>query len=326
MIKASQKTVLLVNLGTPSEPTPRAVREYLLEFLSDPRVVELPAWLWKPLLYAVILPIRSKRSAKLYRSIWTEEGSPLAVYSKKLAEKIQERLGASFNVVLSMRYGQPSIQAGLKNLLQNNAMGSLTVLPLYPQYSAATTASSFDVIANVFKQQRVLPSVYFISSYFDNVLYITALAKTIRQYWVAHGKDAYLLFSFHGLPKRSVDLGDPYEQQCYTTVDLLAKELNLLPDHYQLGFQSRFGKAEWLQPYCDLLLQQLPAKGIKQLAIICPGFAVDCLETLEEISKRYREIFLRAGGESFHYIPALNDSIEHSELLAGLIQQTTVNR
>ena len=324
MIKVSQKAVLLVNLGTPSEPTPRAVQQYLLEFLSDPYVVKLPAWLWKPLLYTVILPIRSKRSAKLYRSIWTEEGSPLAVYSKKLADKVQENLGDSFHIILSMRYGQPSIHAAIKSLV-NGAIESLTILPLYPQHSVATTASCCDLVDRVFKQQgfdKLFP-LRFISSYFDNGPYITALAETIRHYWVVHGTNAYLLFSFHGVPKRYTRLGDTYEQQCYTTVNLLAKALNLSPDRYQVVFQSRFGSAEWLQPYCDVLLRQLPAKKIKRVAILCPGFAVDCLETLEEISQRYRAIFLQAGGESFHYIPALNDSMAHSDLLARLIQQTT---
>lgn len=318
----TRKIVLLINLGTPSAATPSAVYDYLVEFLSDPRVVELPAWLWKPFLKAIVLPIRARRSAKLYRSIWTSKGSPLADYSKKLAEKLQGKLGNTYKVALAMRYGQPSIQTVLGNLLQSN-LQSLTILPLYPQYSAATTASCFDVVSNVFKQQRFIPSLRFISSYFDYALYISALAKLIRQYWVAHSLEDYLLFSFHGLPKRSIRLGDAYEQQCNTTVNLLAKALNLSSAQYQLVYQSRFGKAEWLQPYCDRVLQQLPKQGIKRVAVICPGFAVDCLETLEEISQRYKALFLNAGGESFHYIPALNATDEHSELLNCLIRQAT---
>ncbi len=321
MIKTSKKAVLLINLGTPSAATTSAVRHYLTEFLTDPRVVEWPAWLWKPFLKAIVLPIRCKRSARLYQSIWLDEGSPLAVYSKKLAGKVQQQLGDSYQVVLGMRYGQPSLQTALDSLLQEKIQ-SLIILPLYPQYSAATTASCFDVIAGLLKQRRFIPSLHFVSSYFDCGFYINALAKTIRAYWQKHDASAYLLFSFHGLPKRAVELGDPYAQQCAATVNLLAKELNLTSDHYQLVFQSRFGKAEWLQPDCEFVLQQLPKQGIKRVAVICPGFAVDCLETLEEISQRYRKLFLKAEGESFHYIPALNASNEHSELLASLIQTT----
>lgn len=327
MTETSQQIVLLLNVGTPSEPTPRAVQDYLLEFLSDPHIVKLPAWLWQPLLRAIILPIRSRRSAKLYRSIWMKEGSPLAVYSKKLATKVQECLGDAFKVVLSMRYGQPSMQFTVEEILRNDRTTSLTVLPLYPQYSVATTASCLDVIEEIFKRQNFEKKIplHVITSYFDNPLYITALEKTIRHYWSVHGSSAYLLFSFHGLPQRRLKLEASYEQQCRVTVHLLAQALNLSFDQYQLVFQSRFGQAAWLQPYCDVLLRQLPKKKIKRVAIVCPGFVVDCLETLEEISTRYREIFFRAGGENFHYIPALNDSIEHGNLLAGLIKQKTIN-
>lgn len=323
MKKTSQKAVLLVNLGTPNEPTTRAVRNYLAEFLSDSRVVELPKWFWKPFLNAVILPIRSKQSANLYQSIWMEEGSPLAVYSKKLAEKVQKKLGESYRVVLGMRYGQPSIQKVLKSLLHAKVQ-SLTILPLYPQYSAATTASCFDSVSKVFKLCRFIPSLYFVSSYFNHPLYISAIAKTVRQYWLKNGNNAFLLFSFHGLPQRSLKLGDPYAQQCFTTVNLLEKELALAPSQYKVVFQSRFGKAKWLQPYCDEVLKALPAQGIKRVAVICPGFAVDCLETLEEISKRYQELFFKAGGQIFQYLPALNASNAHSELLIALIQQASL--
>ncbi|MDQ8038830.1 MAG: ferrochelatase [Rickettsiella sp.] len=321
MIKNRMRVVLLINLGTPSEATPYAVRKYLAEFLSDPRVVELPAWLWKPILYTIVLPTRSKRLAKLYQSIWLDEGSPLAVYSKKLAERVQTQLGDFYKVVLAMRYGRPSIKDVLTDLLARNAIDSLIVLPLYPQYSAATTASCFDVVSNIVKKQRFIPFLTFNSSYFDQDFYIKALAEKIRGYWEREGTKDYLLFSFHGLPKYCSKLGDPYEQQCYKTVNLLASELDLSPDQYQLVFQSRFGKAEWLQPYCDVVLQELPSQGIKRVAVICPGFAVDCLETLEEISKRYRELFLKLGGESFNYIPALNASSEHSSLLVSLIHK-----
>ena len=319
----AEKVVLLMNLGTPSEAKPSAVRKYLAEFLSDPRVVELPAWLWKPFLNAIVLPIRSKRSAKLYQSIWMDEGSPLLVYSKKLAEKVQEKLGDSYQVVLAMRYGQPSIQAILNKVLLKSTIRSLILLPLYPQYSAATTASCFDVVSKFFEKKRSIPSLHFISSYFDYSLYITAWAEKIRAYWLTQDTQNYLLFSFHGLPQRSIKLGDPYEQQCYSTVNLLAKRLNLSTEQYAVVFQSRFGRAQWLKPYCDVVLQQLPKKGIKRVVVVCPGFAVDCLETLEEISESYHSLFLKAGGESFHYISGLNDSNAHSELLSYLIQEAS---
>ncbi|BBB15478.1 ferrochelatase [Candidatus Rickettsiella viridis] len=321
MTAINHKAILLLNLGTPSAPAYKAVRQYLTEFLSDPRVVELPAWLWQPFLRTILLPLRSKRTARLYQSIWMEEGSPLAVHSKRLAEKVQQSLGDSFKVVLAMRYGQPSVAMILKKLLQKNNIQSLIILPLYPQYSATTTASCFDEIARILKQQRFIPSLQFISSYFDHPLYIAALAASIRQYWMKHGNDSMVLFSFHGLPQRSVDLGDPYAQQCHGTVNLLVKQLNLSSKQYRTVFQSRFGKAQWLQPYCDVVLQQLPRQGVKRVLMVCPGFAVDCLETLEEISQRYQQLFLKAGGESFHYIPALNATTLHSELLVDIIHE-----
>lgn len=313
--------VLLINLGTPSAPTPKAVYDYLAEFLSDRRVVELPACFWQPLLKFVILPIRVRRSAKLYQSIWMDEGSPLAVYTQRLAEKLQINLGEDFKVVRAMRYGNPSIKTGLQELLAAGVT-SISVLPLYPQYSAATTASCFDKMCELLQQSRVIPNLHFISSYFDHPLYSEAMANKIKQYRLEQGKNSYLLFSFHGLPQRCIELGDPYQQQCLTTVRLVAERLQLSDDEYQVVFQSRFGKAKWLQPYCDVVLQQLPAQGVKNISVICPGFAVDCLETLEEISQRYRKLFLKAGGESFNYIPALNDSTAQVQLLASLVQHS----
>lgn len=316
--------VLLINLGTPSAPTPKAVRHYLAEFLSDKRVVELPAWLWQPLLKLVILPIRARRSAKLYQSIWMDEGSPLAVYTQRLAEKVQTNLDDKYQVVLAMRYGKPSIQAGLEELLAAGVT-SITVLPLYPQYSAATTGSCFDKISKFFQTSRVIPSLNFIASYFDQPLYIEALVNKIKEHRIEQVKNSYLLFSFHGLPQRCIELGDPYQQQCFMTAKLLAERLQLSMDDYQVVFQSRFGKAKWLQPYCDVVLQELPARGIKNVSVICPGFAVDCLETLEEISKRYQAVFLAAGGERFTYIPALNDSAAQVRLLLSLIQHSQMD-
>ena len=321
-MNTQQTGVLLINLGTPQAPTTRGVRDYLIEFLSDKRVVELPTYLWQPLLRGVLLPIRAKRSAKLYQSIWMPEGSPLLVYSRRLAEKVQANLGDKFKLVLCMRYGKANIQAGLDVLL-SAGIQSIVILPLYPQYSAATTASCFDVVAKVFKQSRFIPSLHWVSSYFQHPLYIHALAHQIQQYWSKHGKKAYLLFSFHGLPKRCCQLGDPYEQQCHTTARLLAAQLHLAETSYQVVFPSRFGKTVWLQPYCEVVLRQLAEQGIKQVAVICPGFAVDCLETLEEISQRYRKLFLQAGGEDFHYISALNDTLEQTQLIARLAKQAS---
>lgn len=311
--------VLLINLGTPSAATPKAVSDYLAEFLSDRRVVELPACLWQPLLKFVILPIRSQRSAKLYQSIWMDEGSPLTVYSQRLAKKLQISLADQFKVVLAMRYGKPNLEAGLQELLAAG-VSSIVILPLYPQYSAATTASCFDKISQLLQQSRLIPNLRFIASYFDHPLYIQAITHRIKQFRAEQAKNSYLLFSFHGLPQRCIELGDPYQQQCVTTVGLIAECLQLSADEYQLVFQSRFGKAQWLQPYCEVVLQQLPAQGIKNVTIICPGFVVDCLETLEEISTRYRELFLKAGGETFNYIPALNDSADQVQLLTSLVQ------
>lgn len=310
--------VLLINLGTPQAPSPRAVRDYLAEFLTDRRVVELPAWLWQPLLKSVILPLRARRSAKLYQSIWMDEGSPLAVYTQRLADQLQIKLGKDYQVVLAMRYGQPSIEAGVKALLAADVT-SITILPLYPQYSATTTASCFDKISQLLQQKRVIPHLRFIAAYFDHPLYVAALSNKIKEHQTKHPK-SYLLFSFHGLPQRCIEFGDPYQQQCVTTVRLVAEGLQLADTDYQTVFQSRFGANKWLQPYCDEVLQQLPKRGIKEVTVICPGFAVDCLETLEEISKRYRAIFLKAGGESFNYISALNDSAEQVQLLTSLVQ------
>lgn len=316
----AQIGVLLINLGTPAACTKQSVRLYLDEFLSDRRVVELPAWFWQPLLKLLILPLRARRSAKLYQSIWMDEGSPLSVYSQHLAEKVQENLGNHFKVVLGMRYGQPSIELALKKLSAAK-LSSFKILPLYPQYSATTTASCFDKISQCFQTSRFIPNLDFISSYFDHDLYIQAIVNQLKKVRREQLQNSYLLFSFHGLPQRCIELGDPYQQQCFSTVQRVAERLPLSQDEYQVVFQSRFGAAAWLQPYCDVVLQQLPARGIKHVSIICPGFAVDCLETLEEISIRYRELFLAAGGESFTYVPALNDSAEQVQLLVSLVKQ-----
>lgn len=313
--------ILLINLGTPDAPTTAALRRYLAEFLSDPRVVEIPAIIWKPLLHGIILNLRPQRSAALYKKIWSPEGSPLLVYSQKLADALQQQLNnQNIKIALGMRYGNPSIANGLKQLQQAGCQ-KIIVLPLYPQYSAATTGSTFDAIAETLKKWRVVPELHFINEYFDNPQYINAIAETIRQHWQQQGKQSFLLFSFHGLPQRCSQLGDPYEQQCRTTARLITEKLNLAPNQWQLVFQSRFGRAEWLQPYCDATLCELPKRGIDSVDVICPGFAVDCLETLEEINQQNRGIFLKAGGKNFSYIPALNATSLQVKLLISLISQ-----
>lgn len=311
--------ILLANLGTPSAPTRKAVRKYLAEFLWDPRVVEIPRPLWWFILHGIVLRVRPKKSAKLYQQIWTAEGSPLLVYSQRLAVALQRQLQDKAIVVLGMRYGEPSIENAL-NQLHEQRVDRIIVLPLYPQYSATTTASIFDAVAAAFKKWRYLPKLDFIQQYFDQPDYIQAITDSICQ---QYNPEHHLIFSFHGLPQRCVELGDPYQQQCQKTAELIAANLQLSKANYSVVFQSRFGAAEWLKPYCDVTLRELPKKGIKQVSVVCPGFAVDCLETLEEIAQQNREIFLQAGGEEFTYIPALNDSVAQVDILKKLIMQTT---
>jgi len=315
--------VLLTNLGTPTAPTTKAVRRYLAEFLADPRVVEIPRWLWWPILHGIILRVRPKRSAALYQKIWTAAGSPLLVYSQKLTQTIQQQLHAAghthIHLALAMRYGQPSIQHALNELKQAK-IAKLIVLPLYPQYSGTTTGSTFDVVSKVLQGWRYIPETHLLSSYGDQSFFLNGLAEHIKNHWTPD-PDNHLLFSFHGLPQRFVDQGDPYQLQCQITAEKIAQQLQLRPEQWTLAFQSRFGKAQWLQPYCDVTLRQLPQQGKKNVTAVCPGFAVDCLETLEEIAIQNREVFLQAGGETFNYIPALNDSAIHAEIISQLILQ-----
>ncbi|HLF96956.1 MAG TPA: ferrochelatase [Methylococcaceae bacterium] len=309
--------VLLVNLGTPARPSASAVRGYLSEFLSDPRVVELPRWLWQIVLNGFILPLRAGKSARAYRRIWMQEGSPLLVLSRSLTAKVRQRLGENYEVVLGMRYGRPSIPEALEALRQAR-VGRLLVLPLYPQYAAATTGSTFDAVARVLQNWRYVPSLSLVSDYHDHPAYLRALAEGIRR--AREGDDApYLLFSFHGLPERSRTLGDPYADQCRRTAEGVAERLGLPATRWGLAYQSRFGRAEWLKPYCVDALRELAARGVTAVDVVCPGFAVDCLETLDEIARENRRIFLDAGGERFRYLPCLNDTDAHAELLAGLL-------
>ena len=318
--------VLITNLGTPDAPTASAVRKYLAEFLWDPRVVEIPRSLWWLLLHAIILPTRPGKSAKAYAKVWTDEGSPLLVISKKQSAALQTALdkacAGKVKVELAMRYGQPSIQSALDKLQAHNARRILA-LPLYPQYSASTTASTFDAIAKEFEQLRWLPELRIVNHYGAEPEYIDACVKQIEKYWQQHQRGQKLLFSFHGLPKRNLLLGDPYHCECHETARLIAEKLALKDAEWMLAFQSRFGKAEWLQPYTVKTLAKLPSEGVKSIDVFCPGFSADCLETLEEIAMQDHEIFLQSGGESFNYIPALNAEPAHIDALVKIILRHT---
>lgn len=318
MIKKSVG-VLLTNIGTPKAATPSAVRHYLKNFLSDPRVVELPKIIWWPILYGIILPFRSKKSARLYQSIWTHEGSPLLCNSQKLTQKLQARL--RMPVELGMQYSDPSIAHALKKL-QIQHVEKIIILPLYPQYSATTTASTFDTIATTFKTWRNLFEITTINDYSSHPSYIKAICHSIETTWQTKGKK-FLLFSFHGIPKRYIDAGDPYYERCQRTAQLVADTLHLQSTEWSFAFQSRLGYAQWLTPYTNDVLQSLPKQGITDLHVICPGFAADCLETLEEIAIRGKEQFLAAGGKSFYYIPALNDSVEHVTMLEEILKYSS---
>ncbi len=316
--------ILLTNLGTPDAPTPKALKRYLKEFLWDPRVVEEPRWKWWLILNAVILNIRPSRSAKSYQSVWTDKGSPLMVHSLDQQAGLQKLLGESVgsehvHVELAMRYGNPSIAAGLQ-ALREKGCSRVLVFPLYPQYSASTTASTFDAVADEFKQWRRVPELRMISSYHDHPAYIDALATSVRKHWETHGRADRLLMSFHGIPQRYFDNGDPYPCMCSKTGRLLAEALELKEGEWFVAFQSRFGREKWITPYTDETLKTWAAEGIGRVDVICPGFSADCLETIEEISVENRDYFMEAGGKSFHYIPALNSDVTHIKALADILK------
>lgn len=318
----AQTGVLLINLGTPETPDARSLRRYLGEFLADPRVVELHPLLWRPILHGIILRLRPSRSAENYRKIWTGEGSPLLAISRQQLKALQAE-AADLNLdrlhlELGMRYGQPSIQQGLERLLAKG-IDRLLVLPLYPQYSATTTASAFDQLARVLRTVRSVPELHVVRSYADHPGYIQALAASVREHQAEHGVPDRLLISFHGIPQDYADQGDPYPNECQTTARLLAQALDLEPHQWQLCYQSRFGLKPWLQPYTDERLKAWGRQGIKKVQVICPGFSADCLETLEEIAIQNKEFFLQAGGEDYSYIPALNARPDHIQALATLI-------
>jgi len=287
------------------------VRRYLGEFLMDPRVVSLPRWLWGPLLYLVILPLRSRRVARKYAEIWMEEGSPLAVYTRRLAQAVQQRMPQA-RVVHAMRYGTPSIPEVFAQL-RSERVGRVIVLPLYPQYSTTTTASVDDLV----RRTRSMPTVS-IRDYHRDPRWVQAIADSIRAHWAAHGRGDRLVFSFHGLPQRLVDAGDPYAAQCEAGVAAIAQALALQPGDYRLTYQSRFGREQWLEPATVDVLGELARDGVRKVDVVCPGFAVDCLETLEEIVMQNAEVFRAAGGDALRYIPCLNDAPAHADALAAI--------
>lgn len=322
---AAATGVLVVNLGTPEAPTAGAVRRFLKEFLSDPRVVEYPRLIWWLILNLIILVIRPSRSAAAYRKIWTDEGSPLMIHSQAIANELRQRLSSNkvpTHVELAMTYGEPSVESAIEKLIEAGARRIVTV-PLYPQYSGTTTASVFDKVSRALAEYRWTPESRFINDYHDDPAYIAALAAGVRDSWSENGRGDKLLMSFHGVPKYTLDKGDPYHCQCYKTGRLLAEALGLKDEEWVLTFQSRVGREEWLAPYTDETVKELGAQGLGRLDVVCPGFSADCLETLEEIAMQNAEFFIEAGGKSLHYIPALNSREEHIAALLQLISRHT---
>lgn len=316
--------VLLTNLGTPDAPTADAVRRYLAEFLSDPRVIETSRLIWWPILHGIILRTRPKKSAHAYEKVWTDEGSPLLVITKKqakaIAESLVEQVAGPVHVEAAMRYGNPSIATALEKMKQNNVQ-RLLIFPLYPQYSATTTASTFDAIADILKTWRFIPELRMIRQYHDDQGYIDALVGSIRDHWANKDKPKKLLFSFHGLPMKYFLAGDPYFCQSQKTARLVAEQLELKDDDWFVSFQSRFGVLPWIKPYTDETLKKWGKEGVDSVDIICPGFSADCLETHEEIALQNRDFFMKAGGSKYNYIPALNDQPSHIDVLTNLIRQ-----
>ena len=308
--------ILLANLGTPDAPTPDAVKRYLRQFLSDKRVVDTPRLLWWPLLRGVILPLRAPRVAKLYQSVWMDEGSPLMVYSRRQQQALAARLPDT-PVALGMSYGSPALESAVDELLAQD-VGHIVVLPLYPQYSCSTVAAVWDELARILAKKRAIPGISFIRDYAVDASYIDALAASVRASFAVHGEPDVLLLSYHGIPQRFAQEGDDYPQRCRDTTRELVSALGLSPDRAMMTFQSRFGREPWLTPYTDETLKMLGEKGVKHIQVICPGFAADCLETLEEIAVQNREVFLEAGGQKYEYIPALNADSAHIEMMVNL--------
>ena len=318
-----QKTgVLICNLGTPETYKTKDVRRFLRQFLSDGRVIEIPKIIWWFILNGIILTLRPSKSAKLYKSVWTKEGSPLLVLSKKLTEKLKMSVGDSCEVELAMRYGNPSMERALMSLKNKNCR-KLIVIPMFPQYSGTTTGSIFDEVARVLSKWRWVPSLSFVNSYHDHPEYINALADSLSNH-IKNNSPQKIIFTYHGIPKRNFDLGDPYQCYCQKTTRLVAEKLNLEDDTYITTFQSRFGPAEWLKPYTSDTMGELPLQEVKNVLVVAPAFSVDCLETIEEIDQENKEIFLKAGGEKFTYAPCLNDSTGQVNLLKAIIDKHLV--
>lgn len=320
MKSAVETAVLLANLGSPGAPTTSAVRRFLKSFLWDKRVVNLPRPLWWLILHAVVLPFRPAKSAKAYQKIWDDQkGSPLTFLTRQLTEKVADKLAAQgITADYAMRYGEPSIATQLRRF-KEAGVEKIIVLPLYPQYSSTTTASIYDDLIKELNRWRHLPDFRFISDYHCNSCYIAALAESVNRAWREQPKNERLIMSFHGLPEQLTKWGDPYFHQCHQTAALLAEKLGLLDSEWLIVFQSRFGKAQWLKPYCVDTLKALPGQGVKSVDVVCPGFAVDCLETLEEIAMENKAVFLTAGGAAYRYIPALNDADAHVDALVNIL-------
>ena len=320
---AARTAILWCNLGSPDEATAPAVRRYLAKFLHDPRVIEIPRAIWCPILHGIILRVRPAKSAAKYASIWTAEGSPLKVWTRKQATLLGGWLGERGHRVRvedAMRYANPSIASRL-DALQAEGIERVLVLQAYPQYSATTTASVIDAVNAWTRKHRRLPEIRFVNQYHDDPLYIDALARSVTRYWQLNGRPDQLVMSFHGIPERNITRGDPYQSQCLETARLLTDKLQLAPSQYRVTFQSRFGRAKWLEPYTEPTLRELGAAGVGRVDVMCPGFPADCLETLEEIAMECREAFLHAGGKTFNYIPCLNDSPAWIDALASIAER-----
>lgn len=311
--------VLIANLGTPEKPICPKLRKYLAQFLTDPRVIELPGLLRQFLVRGIIINVRSHKSAAAYREVWTEDGSPLMIHTRDLSTKSQQSLGDDYQVEFGMRYGEPSIKTALQSLHEKGCR-KIVVLPMYPQYSGSTTGSIMDAVGSALKKQRWVPELHFINAYHHQPSYIDALCASIKHHWETNSKAEKLVFSFHGIPQRYVKNGDPYQQHCEETVALVTSQLGLQNSEWMLVFQSRVGREPWLQPYCDETMKVLPSQGVKSVDVICPGFSADCLETLEEIEQENKEYFLEAGGQSFSYIPCLNSNEHHVDLVKTLVK------
>jgi protoporphyrin/coproporphyrin ferrochelatase len=321
--RATKPAILLVNLGTPDAPTPRAVRRYLGQFLSDPRVIEIPRALWLPILHGFVLNTRPRRSALKYASVWYPDGSPLRVNTDKQTRALGARLGSVARVEFAMRYGTPSIRDALARL-KSEGCERVLVVPMYPQYAASTTASVLDQVAGFLRDTRNVPEIRFVKHFPDHPAYIGALASLVQAHWRRSGHPDKLVMSFHGLPRYTVSQGDPYHSECHLTARLLAERLELADDQWQIAFQSRFGRTEWIRPYTAAALSEFGRRGIRRVDVVFPGFVADCLETLEEIGIEGRKIFLDAGGKEFHLLPCLNESDEWIRALGDIAGQHLV--